>query len=47
MNEQTYEEYLETMKAYHFYPLERELWEEWKLQYNKRFIPIRIRNNGN
>lgn len=31
---QTYEEYLETMKAYHFYPQDRELWAGWQKHYH-------------
>lgn len=31
---QTYEEYLETMKAYHFCPLKRELWQDWQIHYH-------------
>ena len=27
---QTYAEYLETMKAYNFRPMERELWQDWQ-----------------
>lgn len=30
---QTYEEYLETMKAYRFSPISRELWQNWEDYY--------------
>lgn len=29
----TYEEYLETMRAYHFYPNDRETWQGWQIYY--------------
>lgn len=31
---QTYEQYLETMKAYNFYPMDRELWQDWQVHYH-------------
>ncbi len=32
-NGQTYAEYLETMKAYHFCPIDYETWFDWMLYY--------------
>ena len=34
---QTYEEYLATMRAYHFHPLDRATWESWQEDYRKRW----------
>ena len=36
---QTYEEYLETTKAYHFIPLKREGWQNWQVHYHGSFRP--------
>ena len=34
---QNYEEYLETMQAYNFYPMARELWERWQIFHHGSF----------
>lgn len=36
---QTYSEYLATMKAYNFYPLDRATWQEWQDYYASKRNP--------
>lgn len=36
---QTYEQYLETMKAYRFHPLDRETWQLWQVHHHGHFKP--------
>ena len=36
LSNQTYKEYLETMKAYGFHPLDRKTWEMWAEHYSGR-----------
>lgn len=36
---QTYEQYLATMRAYRFYPLDRETWQSWQIHYHGYFKP--------
>lgn len=31
---QTYEQYRETMRAYHFYPLDYKTWLSWQVHYH-------------
>lgn len=31
---QTYEKYMETMRAYGFCPMDEKLWQEWQIHYH-------------
>jgi hypothetical protein len=36
---QTYEEYLGTMRAYCFVPMQRELWQDWQVFHHGSYKP--------